>query len=338
MNPTRTPADDIRPTIDGLVLRPYRRGDGPAIADLLNADNEADGLPWRLTTDEIENWFAHPTAGFNAERDVHVLEIDGRMLGETELEWVDTTDGYREFRIHGSLHPDVRRRGIGRWLLRLGEELAAARLAEQPTDRPSLLGTWCPDRRIGKVVLIGQEGYQPARYFFEMERASLDGIVQPPMPAGIEVRPVRYDQLRQLWDADVEAFADHWGGFDGSEARFDAWRNDPKFDLDLLVVAWDGDTIAGGVVNSINKAENAALGRQRGWLDSVFVRRQWRRRGLARALVMRSLAFLRERGMTCAGLGVDADNANEALRLYTECGFEVEMRSAAYRKPLVLDR
>ncbi|MEO6058811.1 MAG: GNAT family N-acetyltransferase [Candidatus Limnocylindria bacterium] len=338
MNPTRTPADEIRPTIDGLVLRPYRRGDGPAIAALLNADNDADGLPWRLTTDEIENWFAHPTAGFNAERDVHVLEIDGRMVGESELEWVDTTDGYREFRINGSLHPDVRRRGIGRWLLRLGEELAAARLAEQPTDRPSLLGTWCPDRRIGKVVLIGQEGYQPARYFFEMERASLDGIVQPPMPAGIEVRPVREDRLRQLWDADVEAFADHWGGFDGSQARFDAWRNDPKFDLDLLVVAWDGDDIAGGVVNSINEAENAALGRQRGWLDSVFVRRQWRRRGLARALVMRSLALLRERGMTCAGLGVDADNANEALRLYTERGFEVEMRSAAYRKPLVLDR
>ena len=52
------------------------------------------------------------------------------------------------------------------------------------------------------------------------------------------------------------------------------------------------------------------------------MRRPWRRRGLARALVMRSLAVLRDRGLTSAGLGVDADNANEALRLYTECGFE----------------
>jgi ribosomal protein S18 acetylase RimI-like enzyme len=338
MSPTRAAAGTVRPTIDGLVLRPYRRGDGPAIADLFNADNEADGIPRRVTADEIENWFARPTAGFDAERDVLVLELGGRIVGESELEWVDTTDGLREFRLGCALHPDVRRRGIGRWLLRLGEELAAARMVEQLTERPVVLGTWCPDRRVGKVALIEQEGYERARLFFDMERPDLDGIVLPPMPTGIEVRPVREDQLRQLWDADVEAFADHWGGFDGSEARFDAWRNDPKFDRDLLVVAWDGDEIAGGVVNSINEAENAALGRQRGWLDSVFVGRAWRRRGLARALVMRSVALLRERGMICAGLGVDADNANDALHLYTECGFEVDMRSAAYRKPLVLDR
>ncbi len=331
-------SEALRPTIDGLVVRPYRPGDGPAVADLLNADNEADGLPWRVSAEEIENWMAHPTAGFTAERDASVLELDGRIVGQTEVEWVDTTDGLREFRLGCALHPDVRRRGIGRWLLRLGEERAAERLAEQPTERPVVLGTWCPDRRVGKVALIEQEGYQRARYFFDMERPSLDGIVLPPMPTGIEVRPMREDRLRQLWDADVEAFADHWGGFDGSEARFNQWRNDPRFDLDLLVVAWDGDEIAGGVVNSINEAENAALGRQRGWLDSVFVRRQWRRRGLARAVVMRSLALLRERGMTCAGLGVDADNANEALRLYTECGFVTDLRSAAYRKPMELDR
>lgn len=338
MSQTTVTSHQLRPAIDGLVLRPYRRGDGPAVADLLNADNGADGLPWRVTAEEIENWMSHPTPGFVAERDASVLELGGRVVGQTEMEWVDTTDGLREFRLGCALHPDVRRRGIGRWLLRLGEEGAAQRLAEQPTDRPAVLGTWCPDRRVGKVALIEQEGYERVRYFFDMERPSLDGVVLPPMPAGIELRPMREDQLRQLWDADVEAFADHWGGFDGSEARFDAWRSDPKFDLDLLVVAWDGDEIAGGVVNSINPAENAALGRQRGWLDSVFVRRQWRRRGLARALVMRSLALLRERGMTCAGLGVDADNANEALRLYTACGFETDLRSAAYRKPMEAGR
>src|SRR3990172_1886136 len=30
MSPARAAADTVRPTIDGLVLRPYRRGDGPA--------------------------------------------------------------------------------------------------------------------------------------------------------------------------------------------------------------------------------------------------------------------------------------------------------------------
>jgi GNAT superfamily N-acetyltransferase len=338
MSQTTVTADAIRPAIPGLVLRPYRHSDAAALADLNNADSEADGLPWRTTADEMANWFARATPSFDATRDAFMLELDGRVVGRSDLQWVDTTDGFREFRIGCALLPDVRRRGIGRWLLRLNEELAAVRLGEMPTERPVLLGSWTPDRRVGKVTLLEQEGYRPARYFFDMVRPTLDEIVAPPMPEGLELRPVRDEDLQQVWDADVEAFRDHWGGFDGSNARYQTWLADPKFDPGLFVVAWDGDEVAGGVLNEINEAENAAFGRLQGWLASVFVRRPWRRRGLARALVMRSLEVLRDRGMTSAGLGVDADNANEALRLYTESGFEVEFRSAAYRKPMAAPR
>jgi len=338
MNLTTATADALRPAIPGLALRPYLGSDAAALAKVANAESQTDGLLWRVTAEEIENWYAHPRATFDATRDVLIVELDGRVVGSTELQWVDTTDGFREFRIGCSLVPEVRRRGIGRWLLRVSEERSAARLAEQPTERPVVFGSWVPDLRLGNVALLEQEGYRPVRYFFDMLRPTLDEIDLPPLPAGIDVRPLRDDQIRQLWDADVEAFLDHWGGFDASEPRFEAWRSDPKFDPSLFVVGWDGDEIAGGVINEISEAENAALGRRRGWLGSVFVRRPWRRRGLARACVMRSLAVLRERGMTSAGLGVDADNANAALHLYEACGFEVELRSTAYRKPMVLDR
>jgi mycothiol synthase len=332
---TPSTAETLRPAMAGLVLRHYRTGDGTVLSELENAGFAADGIPWRSTGEETENSYARPTAGFDAGRDVLIVELDGRVVGETNVQRVDTTDGLREYRIGCTVHPDLLRRGLGRWLLRLSEEAAAARLRDEPSERPAVLGSWCPERSAGKIALLEQEGYLPVRFFFEMDRPNLDGIVVSPMPEGIEVRPMRDDQLRQLWDADVEAFRDHWGGFDGSDARFETWRSDPTFDPSLHVVAWDGDEIAGGVVNQVFEAENAALGRKRGWLVSVFVRRPWRRRGLARALVMRSLEVLRDRGLTSAGLGVDADNANAALRLYTECGFQVVMKSTAYRKPLV---
>ena len=51
-------------------------------------------------------------------------------------------------------------------------------------------------------------------------------------------------------------------------------------------------------------------------------------------MVARSLGVLRERGMTSAGLGVDADNPTGALRLYEQVGFEPEYRSTAFRKPM----
>ena len=336
MNPTVT-AESLRPTIPGLVVRHYRPGDGAAVSDLENASNAADGIHWRSTGEETENWYAQPADGFDALRDAHMVELDGRVVAEVNVQRVDTTDGQREYRIGCTVHPEHRRRGIGRWLQHLGEEAAAARHRDDPSELPVVFGAWASERSAGKIALLEREGYRPARFFFDMERQDLEGIVLPPMPEGLEVRPVHDDQYRQLWDADIEAFRDHWGGFDASGGRFDAWRNDPTFDSSLFVVAWDGDEVAGAVLSMINEAENAALGRQQGWLASVFVRRPWRRRGLARALVMRSLALLRDRGLTSAGLGVDADNANEALRLYTECGFEVEMRSTAYRRPMVAD-
>src|SRR6185503_12542563 len=100
----------------------------------------------------------------------------------------------------------------------------------------------------------------------------------------------------------------------------------------IWVVAFDGDEVAGGVLNTIDAEQNAALGLQRGWLSSVFTRRAWRRRGLATALIARSLEVLRDRGQTSAALGVDADNPSGALGLYEGLGFEVHARSAAWRK------
>ena len=75
-------------------------------------------------------------------------------------------------------------------------------------------------------------------------------------------------------------------------------------------------------------------GLRRGWLDNVFTRRAWRRRGLAAALIARSLRLLRDRGMTSAALGVDADNPTGALALYEASGFQIHDRFAAWRKPM----
>ena len=324
----------VPPPVAGLSSRAYRPEDAAVLSELFNRGAEADGAPWRASPAEIANWMSRSNENYDPARDAVVVEVDGRVIGFRDAEWVDTNDGLREYRLGGSVHPDWRRRGIGTWLLHDSEAHARRRAAELPSDRPHFFGAWQPNTAAGALALMEREGYRPVRYFFDMARPAMDDIVEPPLPEGLEIRPVSTDQLRQLWDADVEAFRDHWGGFDASESRFVEWQGDPKFDPSLFVVAWDGDEIAGGVLNEINVTENEAFGRQRGWLASVFVRRPWRRRGLARAVVARSLVVLRDRGMTSAGLGVDADNPTGALRLYEDAGFEVEDRSTAFRKPM----
>jgi ribosomal protein S18 acetylase RimI-like enzyme len=320
--------------VAGMTTRPYQAGDAARLAEMLNRGAAADGAPWRASAAEVANWMSRGNEHFEAGRDALLVEVDGQLVAFRDVEWIDTNEGPREYRLGGTVDPSWRRRGIGTWLLRDSEAHARTRDAAHPTEAGRFYGTWQPSTADGALALMAQEGYEPVRWFFDMVRPTMDEILEHPLPDGLELRPVTTDQLRQLWNGDVEAFRDHWGGFDASEERYRSWLEDPKFDPSLFVVAWDGDEIAGGVLNEINETENAAFNRRRGWLASVFVRRPWRRRGLARAVVARSLVLLRDRGMTSAGLGVDADNPTGALQLYEDAGFEVEYRSSAFRKPL----
>ena len=63
----------------------------------------------------------------------------------------------------------------------------------------------------------------------------------------------------------------------------------------------------------------------------------WRGRGVASALIVRALGALRDRGMTEAALGVDAQNETGALRLYEAMGFREAARETEWRRPLFLD-
>ena len=74
-----------------------------------------------------------------------------------------------------------------------------------------------------------------------------------------------------------------------------------------------------------------------GWLEHVSVRRPWRRRGLASALMASALVGLRDARMTEAALGVDAENISGALRVYEAMGFRRAKTGVSYRKAFTSD-
>ena len=323
--------------LPGLVLRPYAgEADLPEMVRIQNAEWEADGIGYRETVAEQVAFNAHPSAQFDPARDSVVAEVDGRVVGHARCDWVDTSDGLREYRSRGAVDPAWRRRGIGSALLAECERRQRQLAATHESALPRILGTFAEGRNAGANAMAERFGYEPARWFFDMERGGLGSDLPdiPPLPDGIEVRPVTPDQLRTIWRADVEAFRDHWGGGDESDEAFERFLDSPDHDPSLWMVAWDGDEVVSACINVIYPHENEAIGRRRGWLESVFTRRAWRRRGIGGGLIDRSLHALAERGMDTAALGVDADNPTGALHLYESHGFVVTERGTAWRKPM----
>lgn len=320
-----------------LALRPYREGDLAEFVRIDNAAKQADGIDEHSSAAGMANWLLTARAQYDPSADLVIAAVGEAVAGYGVVDWVDTSDGKRAYRTRCVLDPACRRQRIGTALLAHNEGRLREIAASQATDRPRVFGAWAGEGDPGRGVLLAAAGYRPVRYFFDMLRPDLEGVDVPPLPDGIQIQQVAgRDQMRLLFEADVEAFRDHWGGFDASDAAFEQWLNEPNLDPSLFVVAWDDDQIAGAVINTIDAQENEALDRRRGLLDSVFVRRLWRRRGLAAALVGRSLVLLRERGMTSAWLGVDAENPTGALGIYERAGFQAHRRSTALQKPMEL--
>ena len=70
-----------------------------------------------------------------------------------------------------------------------------------------------------------------------------------------------------------------------------------------------------------------------GWISVLGVRRPWRRRGLALALLQHSFREFRARGRLRAGLGVDADSETGAVELYARAGMREVRRYESWERP-----
>lgn len=322
------------PDIPGLRFRFYRDEDDiPAMADVANAFNEANGETERWSVEMMRSEFRSPTHIPPAEAMVLGF-VEDRLAVYSAIEYADTSDGERHYRSLGNLHPDFARRGLGTALMAFNERALLDLSSREGYPGPQKLITWLDDPNVGALKLAQQRGYEKVRLYHHMTRPDMEDIDVPPLPGGIDVRPVTREMLPQVWEAAAEAFRDHFGGHDFSDAARQRWLDDPLLDTDLLVVAFDGAQAVAGVQGAIDHDENESNGYRRGWTDPVFTRRAWRRRGLAYALLGRSLQQLKERGMTSAQLGVDSQNENRALALYSRHRYQVDRSASEWHKPL----
>lgn len=322
----------------GIVYRRFDpAADYPLVTGLIADCHAHDSIDWYPTPEQLAHEWGH-NASFEPATDV-VLAIEaGQLVGLVDVDWRQR-ESTVVHAIEIWVRPEARRRGVGGTLLAWAEAHAreAARAGRGgPTELPHATMGWGDVHVPGHAELAARAGYRIVRHGLEMLRPLTDPVAVEPLPTGVEIRPVAPDQYRAIWDADVEAFRDHRDPAIRTEEDFLARFEAPDLDTSTWKVAWAGDEVAGSVMTSVSAEEQTRTGIRRAWLDHISVRRTWRRRGVASALITATLELLRERGFEQAALGVDAENPTGALRLYERLGFRTHHEAVGYRKALEL--
>jgi ribosomal protein S18 acetylase RimI-like enzyme len=202
---------------------------------------------------------------------------------------------------------------------------------------PRLLRSFIQDTLRDRIERLERHDYRPVRYFYRMRRDLHQPIPDRPLPDSLTLRTFSPELSRPVLDALNEAFRDHWSFEPVSEEDWQMFFLDrSSFRPDLTFVAMDGGEVAGLSFNTISPEENTRHGIDEGWVAELAVRRPWRRRGVASALLCETMRAFKAEGLDYATLGVDTENLSGALGLYEGLGFVAVRRFIAFEKRIGL--
>ncbi|MFF2451098.1 GNAT family N-acetyltransferase [Isoptericola sp. NPDC058082] len=334
-------------TAGGLTWRPATRDDAGALLDLRNTVAEADREPYRETLDELLEILDAPWRRLVTDSVVG-LDADGllRAYGYVETMPGDTSR-VRAF-LWGAVHPDRRGEGIGRELFAWQEARARQMLAASGASVPGRIGGFLEDTAPApKVRLYERAGFTPRRFYSDLER-DLRDLDAHPVPDvaldGLRLVPLADDLDEPARLAHNDAFRDHWGSEPQTPEQWRSGRStyapewsfvvvDPAPDVAALLAdpRTDGETAAalrageplvvGYHVAARFTADFAVRGHPFGYTEILGVRRAYRGRKVAVALLAAGMRAFAADGMAVAALDVDTQNPSGAHGLYASLGY-----------------
>ncbi|MEV0002475.1 GNAT family N-acetyltransferase [Micromonospora sp. NPDC050980] len=213
-----------------------------------------------------------------------------------------------------------------------GVELRApllARLLDRVADRaaerglPALTvraGAYRPETRwAGELATAG---FTRVKRYLRMSRSLADLPAEPTPPAGLTIRPLRPDDeadlrlFHRIYDTAFRDTPDH------EPLDFDRWRellpSSGKVWDEWFLAEVDGEP-AGALQSS-----DQAVDQGGGWVRTLSVLPEHRRRGVGAALLRRAFAVYAAKGRARAGLGVDLANPTAPVTLYRSVGLVEE--------------
>jgi mycothiol synthase len=307
----RVEREDVLYRKELVVVRAPAAEDAEGIAEACNElSTQLYGVA-DLNAEEIRHWLSLPYL------DTSVAELGGEICG------------YADFRRHddGPIGVDLRVRPSA-W----GRGVAEALLdrIEEAVGPERTVRYFIAERDDDGRGALEQRGYRLIRHSFLMQIDFDEPPAPPEWPAGFTVRSYAGEEdLQAVYECNQESFANHWGF---QPKPLEVWRrfsiDSPSFDPSLWWLAEANGELAGICLGQWHFSADPTFG----WVEILAVRKPWRTRGLGLALLRHSFCDFAARGATRVGLGVDAENATGAVRLYERAGMRPVRRMDTYER------
>ena len=176
--------------------------------------------------------------------------------------------------------------------------------------------------------LFESAGGTVVRRYYRMGMSLADEVSLPTCPDDVVIRGVDGEaDLRAMYDVVEASFADHYAH---EPMSYERWREQSIGGMSPDVGLWWLAEVAGTPAAGLY----GMVAPQGGWVDTLGTLREFRGRGIGRALLLTAFREFRRRGMPKAGLSVDATNPTGALGLYESVGMVVEHEDVRYVLPV----
>ena len=322
------------PALPEFEFRALRRDDVPALYEMLLAAEQADNRNLVQTLEDLQREFDDPWSQLEVDS-LAAFAPDGLLAGYARTFQNPQPEDEVRCYLAVEVHPSVRADGLEDALLNWAEERGRQRLALAAGDTSHVLRSGIQDTQTRRQAQLQQRGFSIVRYFYRMQRDLNESIPAVKLPTDLALRAYTPDLGEAVHAALNEAFRDHWS-FDPVTAE--DWQqffvSRSSFRPDLTYVVMDGAEVAGFSFNGVSTEENARRHTSEGWVEVLGVRRPWRKRGVATALLCASMHAFKAEGLQHAMLGVDSENPTGALRVYEHVGFRPVKRFVQLQKVL----
>jgi GNAT superfamily N-acetyltransferase len=315
-----------------VASMPAAAADAAELSRLFNTIAEFEATPERLSPESME----HELSAYFSPHDERTLVVRDatNAIVAYATAYVRPSEA-EEIRAYVNVYvaPFWRGRGLDDpmtdWAV-----AAASKLLNETTSVERYVCAWLFKKQQEASARFAARGFVAARHWWDMQRPLAAGI-DPRPEEGFTVVPwvEEHDEASRL--VYNSAFADHWGS---TPMDAEQWRkmiiDSPNFRRGLSFVAIGNGDVIGYASCDEYPEDWEAAGQREGWIGGLGVVRNWRKRGVATALLARAMMAMQAAGVEVAMIGVDSDSPSGAQHLYGSLGFEIKLTGTTWQLKL----